>query len=129
MPAGNTNGLGLAEALGGVPAGAFSQMQGRVEALLDGRPDREGGGELVAVDRQVGAVAHADLVDLVEEVVGGVAGEHVGQTGLDTHADQAQQPAASNCSAMANWSSPSFTPGWRNGWSAWGADRLMAMSM
>ena len=53
---------------------------------------REGGGEVVAGHDQVGAVADADLVDVVEEVVGGVAGEDVGEPGLDAHAHQ-RQPA------------------------------------
>ena len=68
----------------------------RVEALLDDRPHREAGGEdLVAVvvaDHQVGAVAGAELVDVVEELVGGVAGEDVGEAGLDADAEQ-RQPA------------------------------------
>ena len=42
---------------------------GRVEALLDGRPDREHGGERVAFDAQVAARADVDLVDLVEQVL------------------------------------------------------------
>ena len=51
----------------------------RVEALLDRRPDRERRREVVAVDDEVGAVTDADLVDLAEQLVGGVAGRDVGE--------------------------------------------------
>ena len=47
---------------------------------------------LVVADDEVGAVAGAQLVDLAEEVVGGVPGEHVGQPGLDADADE-REPA------------------------------------
>ncbi len=67
-----------------------------VEALLDDRPHREAGREdLVAVvvtDDEVGAVAGAELVDVVEQLVGGVAREDVGEPGLDADADQRQPP-------------------------------------
>jgi hypothetical protein len=67
---------------------------GRVEALLDDRPHREARREdLVAVvvaDDQVGAVAGAELVDVVEQLVGGVAREHVGEARLDADAEQGQ---------------------------------------
>ena len=63
----------------------------RVEALLDRRPDRERGREVVAAHDHVGAVADADLVDPVEQLVGRVAGEDVGQARLDAHAAQGQQ--------------------------------------
>ena len=92
MPSGNSN------TSGSLNGGVVNQPRvllpdhGRVEALLDRRPDRERRREdLVALlvgDDEVGAVAHAELVDLAEQVVGGVAGEHVGQAGLDAHADQ-----------------------------------------
>ena len=68
----------------------------RVQALLDRGPHRERRREdLVAVvvgHHEVGAVAGAELVDLAEQVVGGVPREHVGQPGLDADADQ-RQPA------------------------------------
>ena len=64
----------------------------RVEALLDRGPHRERRREdLVAVvvgDHQVGAVAGAELVDLGEQVVGGVPREDVGEARLDADADQ-----------------------------------------
>ena len=84
--------LGLGERRGRVPAAALLPDHGRVQALLDGRPDREGRRELVAVDDEVGAVAHADLVDLREELVRGVACEDVGGAGLDADADECEQP-------------------------------------
>ncbi len=85
--------LGLRERLGGVEAALALPDQRRVEALLDRRPDREGRREVVALDDEVGAVAHPDLVDLVEELVGCIAGEDVGEPGLDADAEQREQPA------------------------------------
>ena len=67
-----------------------------VEALLDDRPHRKAGGEdlvaVVVVDDEVGPVAGAELVDLVEELVRRVAGEDIGQSRLDPDAEQ-RQPA------------------------------------
>ncbi len=83
--------LGLGERRGREPAAVLLPDHGRVEALLDRRPDREGGGEVVALDDEVRAVADADLVDLGEELVGGVAGEDVGGAGLDADADEREQ--------------------------------------
>ncbi len=71
--------LGLGERLGRVPATIAFPDHRRVEALLDRRPDREGGCELVAVDLEIRAVADPDRVDLGEELVAGVAGEDVGE--------------------------------------------------
>ena len=85
--------LRLAERLGGEPAPLPLVDDRRVEALLDRRPDRERRREVVAVDHQVGAVAHADLVDPAEQVVGGVAGGDVGEPGLDAHAHERQLAA------------------------------------
>ena len=85
--------LRLGERLGRVEAAFLLPDQRRVQALLDRRPDREGRREVVALDDEVGAVAHAHLVDLVEEVVGGVAGEDVGEPRLDADAREREQPA------------------------------------
>ena len=82
--------LGLGEGRRGEPAAVALVDDGRVEALLDGRPDREGRGEAVPCHDQVAAVADGDLVDLAEQVVRGVAGQHVGQPRLDPHAAQGQ---------------------------------------
>jgi hypothetical protein len=90
-PLGEVEDLGLAERLGRVPAAITLPDQGRVEALLDRRPDREGRRELVALDLEVRAVADRDLVDLGEEVVGCVAREDVGEPGLDADPDERQQ--------------------------------------
>ncbi len=68
-----------------------SQIDGRVEALLDRRPDGEGGREVVPLDDEVRAVADADLVDLREELVRRVAGEDVGRSRLDADADEREQ--------------------------------------
>ena len=85
--------LRLAERLGGVPAPVPLPDDRRVEALLDRGPDGEGGREVVALHHEVRAVPHADLVDLAEQRVGGVAREDIGQAGLDAHADQRQLAA------------------------------------
>lgn len=48
-------------------------------------------GEVIATDCHVGAVAHADLVDLTEQLVGGIARRDIGETGFHSHAAQRQQ--------------------------------------
>ncbi len=62
----------------------------RVEALLDGGPDRERRRELVAVDGEVRPVARAQLVDIGEQMVGRIAGEDIGKAGLYTDPDQSE---------------------------------------
>jgi hypothetical protein len=62
----------------------------RVEALFDRCPDGEGGSEVVAVDREVGPVPGAQLLDVIEEVIGGVAGEDIRQSRFDADPDQRQ---------------------------------------
>ena len=49
------------------------------------------GREVVALDDEVRAVADPDLVDLREQLVGGVAGEDVGGAGLDPDPDEREQ--------------------------------------
>ena len=95
--------LGLGERLGREPAAALLPDHRRVEALLDRRPDRERRREVVALDDEVGAVADPDLVDLREQLVGGVAREHVGRAGLDADPDRASRPAWRQFSCWANW--------------------------
>ena len=85
--------LRLRERLGRVEAALLLPDQRRVQALLDRRPDREGRSEVVALDDEVGAVAHPHLVDLVEEVVGGIAGEDVGEARLDADPREREQAA------------------------------------
>ena len=92
-PLGEVEGLGLGERLCRVPAPLALPDHGRIEALLDRRPDRERGREVVAVDDEVCAVADPDQVDLGEELVRRVAGEHVGEAGLDADPDERQQSA------------------------------------
>ena len=83
--------LGLGEGGGRVEAALALPDQRRVQALLDRRPDREGRREVVALDDQVGAVAHADFVDLGEQLVGGVAREDVRQARLDADPHEREQ--------------------------------------
>src|SRR5205823_9250975 len=83
--------LRLGERLGGVEAALPLPDERWVQAFLDRRPDREGRREVVAVDDEVGPVADGHLVDLLEEMVGRVAGEDVGEPRLDTDADEREQ--------------------------------------
>lgn len=82
--------LGFAEGLGGEPTAISLVHDRRVEALFDGRPDRERRREVVPGDDEVGAIAHTDLVDPREQVIAGVAGGDIGEAGLDPHAHQRQ---------------------------------------
>ena len=66
----------------------------RIETLLDGGPDREDRGKGVAGDVEVAAVPDVHLVDLVEQVLRGVPGEDIGQTGIHPH-PQHGEPAGS----------------------------------
>ena len=91
---GKVEDLGLAEGRRRVPAAPALVDDRRVEAFLDRRPDREGGGELVSLDDQVGSVADTHLVDGGEEVIGGVPREDVGEAGLHAHPHQGQEPLA-----------------------------------
>jgi hypothetical protein len=90
-PVGEHEHLGLGERRCRVVAAPGLPDERRVQALLDRRPDRERRREVVAAHHEVGAVAHRDLVDLGEQVVGGVAGEHVRQAGLDPDAEQRER--------------------------------------
>ncbi len=97
MPSGNTNTSGSLN--GGVvnqPA-SFSQITGGLRHSSIVVQIENDGAKISlpssSVHDEVGAVAHAELVDLeLEQVVGGVAGEHVAQPGLDAHAHQ-REPA------------------------------------
>ena len=125
--------LRLAERLRGAPRTVRVLLvllphHGRVEALLDRGPDGERQSEVVAVDGEVRTVAHAELVDLTEEVVGGVPGQHVGQSGLHADADQGQSAGALPVPRSSELFSPSVTPGSVYGDSGCGRDRLIAMS-
>ena len=86
--------LGRRERLGREPLPPFTVPDHRrVEALLDRGPDREDRREGVALDAQVAAVPHVDLVDLVEEVLGRVGGEDIGQSRIHAHAQQREASA------------------------------------
>ena len=91
MPAGNSKVSGSLNGSVVNQPRPFSQIDGRVQALLDRGPDREGRAELIAVDNEVGAVPDADLVYGAEKLVSGVASEHVGESWLDADAGQRQQ--------------------------------------
>ena len=80
--------LGLAERRSGEPTPIPLVDHRRVQALLDRRPDREAGGEVVAGDGEIGAVADAEFLDLGEELISGVPGEDIGHAGFDSDADQ-----------------------------------------
>jgi len=83
--------LHLAERLHLVDALVRLPDDGRAGALVDRAPDRESEGDpLVAGDLEVGPVAHAHFLDLVEEVVRGVAGEVVDHARLHTVAEQCE---------------------------------------
>jgi len=80
--------LELGERLDGVDLAVLIHDR-RVVALFDRRPDAEAETDaLGAGDLEVGPVADADLVDLVEEMVGRVPGEVVGHAGLDAEAGE-----------------------------------------
>ena len=85
--------LRLGEGLGGVEAALLLPDERRVQALLDRRPDREGRREIVALDDEVGAVAHPHLVDLVEQVVCCIAGKDIGEARLDSDPGEREQAA------------------------------------
>ena len=89
---GEDEGLGLGEGRRGEEAALALPDERRVEALLDRRPDGERRREVEALDHEVRAVADADLVDVVEEVVGGVAGEDVAEARLHADADEREAP-------------------------------------
>ena len=83
--------LGLGERRGRVEAALALPHERWIQTLLDRRPDREGRGEVIALDDEVGAVAHPDFVDAREQLLGGVAGEDVGQAWLNPDPDQREQ--------------------------------------
>ena len=102
-PLGEVEDLGLGERLRREPAAALLPDHRRVEALLDRRPDRERRREVVALDDEVRAVADPDLVDLREQLVGGVAREDVCGARLDPDPDQREQARLRQFSCWANW--------------------------
>ena len=121
--------LELGERLDGVHFAVLVHDR-RVVALLDGRPDAEAEADaLGAGDLEVAAVADADLVDLVEQVVGRVTGEVVGHAGLDAEVARAMYlPIFSNSGLSAYSSSPSFLPHLCMGSVGCGSLNVMAVS-
>ena len=103
--------LGLGERLGRVPAPVALPDHRRVEALLDRRPDREGGREVVALDLEIRAVADPDRVDLGEELVAARSGRRRrrGPARRRSRRARAGRPR-STARPAANWASPSFSP-------------------
>jgi hypothetical protein len=94
---GEREGLRLAERRRREPATVALPDDRRVQALLDGGPDRERGREVVALDLEVRTVAYAHLVDVAEQVVGGVAREHIGRARLGAQPDEGEQPPFDPC--------------------------------
>ena len=92
IPSGKSKTSGSENGRGREPAALLLPDHGRVQALLDRRPDGEGGREVVALDDEVRAVADADLVDLREELVGRISGEDVSRAGLDADSDEREEP-------------------------------------
>ena len=90
MPSGNSKTSGSLN--GGVvnQPRSFSQITGGFRhSSIVVQMENEGANSYPA-DLEVGPVAYAELVDLAEQVVGGVAREHVGESRLDTHADEGE---------------------------------------
>jgi hypothetical protein len=87
-PLGELEHLGLGERRRRVEAAPPLPHKRRVQTLLDRRPDRERRREVIALDDEVGAVAHAGFLDLREQLVGGVASEDVRQARLDADPDE-----------------------------------------
>jgi hypothetical protein len=86
--------LRLAEGFGGVPAAVCSKITGGLRPLRSSSRWRRRS-EVIAVDREVGAVPGAQFFDVVEEVIGGVPGEDVRQPGFDTDPHQCQPSGGS----------------------------------
>ena len=86
----------LAERFGCEPTLVLLPHDGRVEALFDGRPDTEAGGEdfvaFVVEHSEVRAIACTKFIDFTEQVVNRVSGENIRQSGLDTNSHEGQTP-------------------------------------
>ncbi|MCW4602732.1 hypothetical protein ON003_14845 [Janibacter hoylei] len=80
------------------------------------------------MDDEVGPVAGAELVDLVEELVGRIAGEDIGEARLDPDAEQREPARGLPLPDRASCRSPSLTPGSSCGRSGCGVDSDIAMS-
>ena len=78
-----------------VPTSVRLPHHRRVQAFLDHCPDGERGSEVVARNHHVRGVPNPEFVDVREQVVGGIAGEHVGQSRLHPDAHQCSNPSAS----------------------------------
>ena len=111
---------------------SFSQITGGLRHSSIVVQIENDGAKLVAVvvgHHEVRAVAGAELVDLGEQVVGGVAGEHVGEPGL--HADADQREPAGAPPTRRPWRTARRRASRRTrsyGVSGCGFDRLIAMS-
>jgi hypothetical protein len=83
---------------------------------------------VLVADDEVGAVAGAELVDVLNRwsaAYRAKTSESPGSTPMPT---RASRPSASHSVARANCSSPSLTPTLAYGCSGWRLDRLIAMS-
>ena len=125
---GEAEDLGLGERRGGEPARIALPDDRRVQALLDDGPDRERRREVVTSDGHVGTVTDPDLVDAIEEDVGGVPGEHVRHARLDAHADQREQPTVRPLTFLRELQVAELHPHCSYGCVGCGDDSDMAMS-
>ena len=120
--------LRLRERLHGPPAPALPD-DGRVEAFLDGGPDGEHRREPMALHAEVAAIADVDLVDLVEQVLRGVRGEHVREPGVHAHAHEGEAAALLPAPRELELAVAELDTGQWKGSLGCGSDRLTAMSM
>ena len=89
---GEVENLWLAERFGDEPSAILLPDHRWVEAFLDGGPDRERRGEVIALHREVGAIADPEFIDITEQRVGGVTRKNIGESRFDTETHQRQPP-------------------------------------
>ncbi len=81
----------LREGLRGEPAFLLFPDDRRIQAFLNRGPDGKIGRKFVTVDGNVRAVADANFIDLVKEVILGITRKDISHTRLDAHAHQGKQ--------------------------------------
>src|SRR5689334_23263657 len=78
----------LGEWLGCKPAFVPLPDHRWIQTFLDGGPDGKVGSKLVAIDGNVRSIANAHLLDLVKQIVLGIACEDIRHTRLNPHPHQ-----------------------------------------